>query len=93
MTARPDRYQSFCGIDCDIRAEQFMQDLHQKLADQCGDAKWRAYMALKIEQNQKMGQDALFFIGAQVNALYAYLETTEDKEALQHLWDIEQECC
>jgi len=54
---------------------------------------WQEYFRQKREQQAKLNQDNLYFVGAQMNNLYAYLETLEDDALYNLLWDLEQECC
>ncbi|MCY0967417.1 N(2)-fixation sustaining protein CowN [Parathalassolituus penaei] len=88
-----DRYVSFCGIDCDGNARQLMDILNQHLVAEDGDPRWCQYFRDKQLQQQQMGQDSLYFVGAQMNNLYSYLEGCGDEIALQLLWKLEQECC
>lgn len=88
-----DRYISFCGIDCDGNARRLMAILNTHIDEANGDRCWQEYFRDKQEQMRKLGQDNLFFIGAQMNNLYSYLEDCGDQEALQLLWRLEQECC
>ena len=91
--ASTDRYVSFCGIDCDRNATTFMQQLEDHLNHGNGDPRWQQYFRQKREQQAKMQQDDLYFIGAQMNNLYAYLEGVDDQPLHDLLWQIEQECC
>ena len=88
-----DRYVSFCGIDCDGNANRLLAMLENHLATGDGDTRWQTYFQQKREQQAAMNQDNLYFIGAQMNSLYSYLESCDDDAALALLWQLEQECC
>lgn len=89
-----DRYVSFCGINCNANADRFIAILekHMETAGD-GEAQWQTYFTQKREQQAKMMQDNLHFIGSQMNNLYSYMEQCEDQEAMDLLWQLEQECC
>lgn len=91
--AKTDRYVSFCGIDCDLKADKLMAMLEAHLAAVNGDAKWVDYFLQKRAQQAKNKQDNLNFIGHQTNTLYEYFELCNDEEATKLLYQIEQECC
>lgn len=88
-----DRYVSFCGIDCDLKADKLIAMLEQHLATGNGDAKWQDYFHQKRAQQAKNNQDNLNFIGHQTNTLYEYFDICQDQEATKLLYQIEQECC
>ncbi len=88
-----DRYISFCGLECDQRATDFMKRIEQHLVAKTGATPWIDYFTHKLSEKEKMGVDDLFFIGAQMNTLNEYLEQIEDETGLEQLWYLEQECC
>ncbi len=88
-----DRYISFCNIDCDENANHLMNILHKNLENRSGSEKWNSYFRNKIQEQNNMGRDNLNFIGNQLNMLYSYFDECEDKEALELLYQLEQECC
>ncbi|MGB1092890.1 MAG: N(2)-fixation sustaining protein CowN [Oceanobacter sp.] len=88
-----DRYVSFCGIDCDGNAAELITTLDNHVQASDGDPRWVDYFQGKRKEQVERGQDNLYFVGSQVNALYAYLESCEDSEATDLLWKLEQECC
>lgn len=92
-TANTDRYVTFIGINCDVNADTLIQKLEMHLSAEHGEANWHTYFRQKRAQQAKMQHDNLYFIGSQMNNLYAYFEQCEDKDALALLWQIEQECC
>lgn len=92
-THKPDRYISFCGIDCDANADVLMKFLTESISDYKGSEEWISYFQKKIAEQVKMGRDNLHFIHNQINALYEYFEICDHKAALELLYKIEQECC
>jgi len=89
-----DRYCSFAGIHCDANANQLINLLEQHLAaSENKNTQWQIYFKQKRQQQAQMQHDNLYFIGSQINNLYAYFEQCEDQEALDLLWQIEHECC
>ena len=88
-----DRYVSFCGIDCDLKADQLIDMLMHHLNMGNGDKKWHTYFNQKRAQQSKNKQDNLNFIGHQTNTLYEYFDVCEDKQATELLYQIEQQCC
>ena len=88
-----DRYVSFCGINCDIKADQLIALLEKNMNLGKGDPKWLTYFQQKRAQQMKSQHDNLNFIGHQTNTLYEYFEICNDEEATTLLYQIEQECC
>lgn len=88
-----DRYNSFSGICCDVNADRLIALLNKNINAGNGDKKWHDYFALKREQQAKLDNDNLHFIGNQTNTLYEYFEICNDQEAKLLLYQIEQECC
>lgn len=88
-----DRYVSFCGIECDRWAEELMSMLEESLSQTSVDQRWRAYFEKKLVERIKLGQDELFFVGAQMNNLYTLFEQASNEEAKTLLWNLEQQCC
>jgi len=93
QTIKTDRYISFEGINCDANSEHLITLLEQHITAGHGDERWHLYFTQKREEQARMQQDNLHFIGSQMNNLYAYLEQCEDDTACDLLWQIEQECC
>ncbi|GAA5214885.1 N(2)-fixation sustaining protein CowN [Corallincola platygyrae] len=89
----PDRYISFCGIECDAMADELIAKLEHNISRQTGAQQWRDYFTQKRVEQQKMGRDNLHFIGNQTNPLYEYFEDCGDELATALLYQIEQECC
>ncbi|WP_435235174.1 N(2)-fixation sustaining protein CowN [Psychromonas sp. PT13] len=88
-----DRYVSFCGLDCDLKADELLAMLDQHLSDGNGDPKWQTYFTQKREVQKKLNHDNLNFVGHQTNTLYEYFDICEDQQAKELLYQIEQNCC
>lgn len=88
-----DRYVSFCGLNCDLKAEQLIAMLDNNISAGKGDKRWHTYFTQKRTQQAKLQHDNLNFIGHQTNTLYEYFEQCNDQEAKELLYQIEQECC
>lgn len=88
-----DRYISFCGIDCDEKADKLITILEKHLQAKDGQTLWQKYFSDKCAEQKRMGRDNLNLIGNQINALYEYFNDCADKEAADLLYQIEQECC
>jgi hypothetical protein len=88
-----DRYISFEGIDCDGNADLVMAHIERLLAQpDCGNAFWEYFM------NKRAGgsgskPDNLFLIHSNINQVRELFETCKDKEALDLLFQLEEECC
>lgn len=95
MTAASvDRYITFCGLYCDDKADELIDRLERSLKDtQKAGEQWLGYFSKKRQEQAKMQQDNLHFVGSQINTLAAYFEHIEDERGLELLWDIEEQCC
>ncbi len=91
-TMEPDRYISFCNIECDANADKLVAMLEQNLAQEKGAPQWREYFQKKRSEQLKMERDNLHFIGNQTNPLYEYFDDCDDSDAAALLYQIEQEC-
>lgn len=92
-TDETDRYISFSGIACDENADKLITLLETNLSANHGSAQWQEYFNNKRVEQKRMKLDNLNLVGSQVNPLYEYFSECEDKEALDLLYKIEQECC
>ncbi len=88
-----DRYLSFAHIDCDGKADLVISRLHHLIEQDNSPPPWKDYFTAKLAQRQSLGQDALFFICSQVNAIHSLFEQCQDQEALNWLTEIEEDCC
>ncbi|MFB9133827.1 N(2)-fixation sustaining protein CowN [Vibrio sp. AK197] len=91
--SEPDRYISFCNIDCDNNANLLVSMLEHHLTANHGHAQWHSYFENKRQEQANMQRDNLNFVGNQLNMLYEYFRECEDQNALDLLYQIEQECC
>ncbi|ANB36203.1 N(2)-fixation sustaining protein CowN [Rhodovulum sulfidophilum] len=87
----PDRYVSFCGIECDRKADRLMAMLAAHMAE--SQSRWVGYFEQKLAEKARMGNDNLHFVGSQVNSLSAFFEELGDSAAEDLLYDLEQTCC
>lgn len=90
---RGDRYISFAGLECDRNAAAIIAVVRAHLGDIACDAAWARYFAAKFAEQQRMATDDLFFVGSQLNNLYAFFAAVGDDTARQLLYLVEQECC
>lgn len=93
ITEKTDRYISFQGIDCDGRAHQILNYIEQYIDSPPPHSPWVDYFQQKLRDRVSIEQDALHFIGSQINNIYALFEDYEDTKALDLLEKIEEECC
>ena len=88
-----DRYISFDGLQCDENANQIVSTIRDYMDKVDKEDKWRRYFEMKFAEQQHMGVDDLFFVGSQMNALYDFFSTIEEKASAELLYRVEQECC
>lgn len=92
MTTR-DRYISFEGLDCDVNASKIVETLHHYIASPGNAQQWADYFKGKLVEKQRLGVDDLFFVGSQLNNIYAFFEEVSDSAGHELLYQVEQECC
>jgi len=92
-TSARDRYTSFEGLDCDANATQIVQTIRQHIDSASTARQWADYFASKLEEKQRLEVDDLFFVGSQMNNIYAFFEELDDEPARELLYQVEQECC
>lgn len=89
----PDRYVSFCGIDCDGNARLLMQYVRRHIDDPAkNNAFWDKFRD-KLEGRSSERCDELFLVHSYINMIRELFETYGDDEALVLLEKIEEECC
>jgi len=92
-SGQPDRYISFCGIDCDLNARRLMEVLDAHLQEPGrGNVFWDYF------QKKRRGEggpqvDDLFLIHSNINQIREFLEGCDDEAGLALLEQIEVECC
>ncbi|NEX20486.1 N(2)-fixation sustaining protein CowN [Thiorhodococcus mannitoliphagus] len=91
--AKTDRYISFDGIDCDAYAERILGYIRACIDDAENPSDWQPYFERKLVEIAGMGQDALFFVGSQVNYIRELFEHYDHDDGLELLDKIEDECC
>ncbi|NMG34301.1 N(2)-fixation sustaining protein CowN [Azoarcus sp. TTM-91] len=90
---KPDRYISFCGIDCDGNAKLLMTYIRRHI-DTPGqsNAFWDKFRD-KLEGRSSERCDELFLVHSYINMIRELLETYDDEEGLLLLDKLEEECC
>lgn len=88
-----DRYQSFCNIDCDRKADELVSRLKSQLSEYPADHPWRNYFEKKFAEQVRHHQDNLYYVGSQVNTLYSYFEEIDDDIGTELLQYLEEQCC
>lgn len=88
-----DRYVSFQGLDCDQKARQVVDFIEQYVAQPPHPSRWLEYFQMKLANRQALGQDELYFVGSQVNAIRSLFAEYQNEVALTLLEQVEEECC
>ena len=88
-----DRYLTFQGIDCDGKAGQLMERIQQLAANPEQASPFWSYFLAKRHPASGPRPDDLFLIHAHINSLYELLEKAEDRESLELLGWLEENCC
>lgn len=88
-----DRYVSFQGIDCDGKAQRLLGYIKQYIAESPYPSPWIDYFRTKLANQQTLGQDDLYFVGSQINSIYALFEEYNNEKALALLKQVEEDCC
>ncbi|MEJ2407195.1 MAG: N(2)-fixation sustaining protein CowN [Candidatus Thiodiazotropha sp.] len=93
-TATPrDRYVSFDGLECDDNATQIVDTIRRYIAIPDKAGQWADYFSSKLNEKERLQVDDLFFVGSQMNNIYALFEELGDDAAHELLYQVEQECC
>lgn len=92
-TVKTDRYVSFEGIECDACARRLVAHIRDCIEDVGRPSPWQSYFQVKLAEVARRGQDELYFVGSQVNAIRELFAHDEHGEALELLDWIEEECC
>lgn len=91
--AQADRYISFEGIECDAHAARILSYIRDCIDEVEHPSSWQSYFARKLVEIEGIGQDALFFVGSQVNYIRELFEHHGQTAGLDLLDKIEDECC
>ena len=92
-TEKTDRYISFDGIACDDHARRIVLWIRECGSDVERPSHWQAYFSAKLTEVEQRGQDELYFVGSQINAIRELFEHYGREDALELLDRIEDECC
>lgn len=88
-----DRYITFAGLDCDQNASKLIDMIRHYIQNPGGAEQWARYFEKKLQEKERLNVDDLFFIGSQMNNVYAFFDELDDSEAHDLLYQVEQECC
>lgn len=88
-----DRYVSFIGLDCDENARRLVARirLHIDVPGQ-SNAFWDKFRA-RLEGEDSQNADELFLVHSYVYYIRDLFEAFHDKEGLELLDQVEEECC
>ncbi len=86
-----DRYRSFCGLDCQARAEHLVKYICTLSRQQEADNPFWALFTKKAEAEN--GPDALLLVHTTVFYMRELLEKHQDSKGLKLLDEIETDCC
>ena len=94
---QPDRYVSFCNIDCNGMAERVLPLARRRLAagDHLANPFWRRFddKARALEAGEGGGADALYLVCSHVMYLAEIFEADGEGEGAALLEEIELTCC
>lgn len=90
---KTDRYISFDGIECDGIARRILSLIRDCLGESERASDWSSYFERTVAENARIGQDELFLVGSQVNYIRELFEHHGQREGLDLLDQIEDECC
>jgi len=93
ITSPRDRYVSFEGLGCDANARLVVGHLRTYIEEFSGKTPWADYFKSKLKENYRLGLDDLFFVGSQMNNIYAFFAEVGNEESNALLYQVEQECC
>tara|TARA_R110001583_G_scaffold194797_1_gene367039 strand:+ start:3232 stop:3525 length:294 start_codon:yes stop_codon:yes gene_type:complete len=86
-----DRYQSFCGLDCQARAEQLVAYICQlSRQKERNNPFWCKFTA---SAEAKEGADALLLVHTNIFYMRELLEKHPDNQWLRLLDALENDCC
>ncbi|WP_051295371.1 N(2)-fixation sustaining protein CowN [Azonexus hydrophilus] len=88
-----DRYLTFDGIDCAGNARRVMGYIACNVAAQGGDHRFWHYFMAKRTPKSGPAPDDLFLVHSHINQIREFFEQCGDREALELLLQVEEECC
>ena len=88
-----DRYISFEGIDCDGNAARLMACIEKQIEQPDRNNDFWDYFMKKRQGGSGPKPDDLFLIHSNINQIRELFETWQDQEALDLLFQLEEECC
>ena len=90
---KPDRYVSFLGIDCDMKARKVMERIDFHIASPERNNAFWDYFGQKRSGLRGPKSDDLFLIHSSIHQVRELFETWKDEEGVQMLDQLEVECC
>ena len=91
--AKHDRYVSFIGMDCDVKAARLMAHVRHYIDDPRHSNAFWEYFKKKAAGGSGPRPDALFLIHSNLNQIRELFELHADTTALELLEHIEEEFC
>jgi N(2)-fixation sustaining protein CowN len=90
---KPDRYVSFIGLDCDIKAARLIARIYKHIDDPSHNDVFWEYFKKKAAGSGGSRPDDLLLIHSHLNEIRELFEQKADAEGMSLLDNIEQECC
>ena len=91
--AKPDRYVSFVGLDCDAKAARLVARIYSHINDPCQSDQFWEYFKKKMAGALGPRPDDLLLIHSHLNEIRELFEQRADTEGSELLDQIEKECC
>jgi hypothetical protein len=88
-----NRYISFLGLDCDTRAQRFVDDLRDRMSTSGRTDPFWTYLAAKLAGTAGPAHDALYHIHSHLNDIRDLLDRLDAPDLTAQLEVIETECC
>lgn len=88
-----DRYLSFIGLNCDQRAERFIEDLRGLMCEPDRTDPFWTYLAAKLDGEKGPAHDELYHIHCHLNDIRDLLDRLDAPELIAELDVLETECC
>lgn len=88
-----DRYVSFDGIDCAGNARRVMDMIARNIVASGREQPFWNYFMAKRTPKSGPAPDDLFLVHSHINQIREFFEECHDQEALELLFQVEEECC
>ena len=90
---KSDRYVSFDGIDCNGNASRVIDFIERNVGDSEQYKRFWEYFTAKRKPRSGPAPDDLFLVHCHINQIRELFEECTDREALELLSLLEEECC